>query len=166
MGELRTRQSTIVRPANTTQYAANDVMADGTGDATFDLSGLAGQDGRAVRLRTIRLVTPQNALAQVPRLRLYFFGSLPTLVADNAAFAPSDADIAKLVGVVNLEDGEWYAGTNNTFAFKSVDIVCPILDRVSSATGPRPFYAMPVWTSSYVPESEEAFTLTVTAEQL
>lgn len=166
MGELRTLQSTITRPADTNQYAVDDVMADATGDACFDLSGLAGQDGRAVRIRTVRLVTPQNSIVQAPRLRLYFFGSAPTLIADGDTFAPSDADIAKLVGVINLEDGEWYAGANNTFAFKSVDVVCPILDRASSATGPRPLFAMPSWLSAYVPESGEQFTLTVTAEQL
>ena len=42
-------------------------------------------------------------------LELWIFDSTFTAMADNAAWAPSEADLRKLVGIISTSDGAWFA---------------------------------------------------------
>ena len=46
---------------------------------------------------------------QDAELELWLFNATFTAMADNAAWAPSEADLRKLVGIITTGDGAWFA---------------------------------------------------------
>lgn len=92
--------TTITRPADTTAYAANDVWADSTSSPTtggFTFSSAARASGGSGLITDVVIV---NSGAAALSGELWIFDDSVTAVNDNAAFALSDADAAKLVGVI------------------------------------------------------------------
>ena len=114
-----TLTTTFTRPADTTAYAANDCMSDSTSAPTgggFTLTGAAKRSGLGGIINSI-VITNTNPAGTPLQGEVWLFDSGPTAINDNAAFALSDADANKLVGVVpfTLATG----ATNNAMAFLS-----------------------------------------------
>lgn len=87
----------ITRPANTTQYAADDAWADSTPTAGgFTFSGAARATGKAVILTDLVIVS-SNAAATPLQGEIWIFDTAPTAISDNAAFTVSDAEAKTLV---------------------------------------------------------------------
>ena len=75
--DLRTAAITFSRPANTTAYAAKDVISDsasGPAVASFKLANLANRGGYITK---VRMLTNQSGFTG--RLRLHFYNSAPTI---------------------------------------------------------------------------------------
>jgi hypothetical protein len=86
-------------------YAAGDVVG---GLLTFNVYS-AGGGGT---IRRIALIDSDNEKAA---LRLYLFSTAPTSIADNAAFAPSAADLKKLLDVVAFAADDYTTVNSRAF---------------------------------------------------
>lgn len=92
-----TRSLSITRPANTTQYAVDDVLANATVNDLV-LTNVAGTDysGTILDMVAISDAVPATTLQG----EVWLFDKPVAQVADNAAFALSDAHATTLVSVI------------------------------------------------------------------
>ena len=88
-------------------YTSGDAMG---GLLTFTGAALASGGSGAVLSATALCKTP----ALLPILELWLFNATFTAGTDNAAFAPSDADMAKCIGVIPV--AAWYDDGANSIA--------------------------------------------------
>lgn len=95
-----TISATVTRPADTNAYVLGDVWSTSTSAPTVGgnvLTGMGRASGGSGIITDIVITNSQNAALQG---ELWIFDTTVTAVNDNAAFALSDADVLKLVGVV------------------------------------------------------------------
>lgn len=78
---------------DTDAYTANDVMG---GLLQFDVSGLVVNGG----IINQAIFIDEDSIGVAAKL--YLFDELPTTIADDAAFAPTIADLNKLVAVIQF----------------------------------------------------------------
>jgi hypothetical protein len=149
--------ATLTRPADTTQYAAGDQVANSTSaPVALTFAGVARHNGGSGLIVDAVCVDSANQVAK-PNLRLYLFSALPTSQNDNAAWAPTDADMANLIGYVEFYT--WEVGNSASGA----DGNCASF---ATPTRPIPFvcgatsddiYGLVVERGTYTPVSAEAF---------
>lgn len=92
--------ASVTRPADTTAYTANDVFANSDSAPTaggYVLTAACGASGGKGILQDMLVIYSTTTVIQG---EIWLFDSAVTAVNDNAAFALSDTDVAKLVGVV------------------------------------------------------------------
>lgn len=82
-------------------YSANDVVG---GLLTFEGASRDHDEGGVIKDVIILDDAGQDAA-----LELWLFKETFTAIADNAAWAPSEADLRNLVAVISTSDGTWYA---------------------------------------------------------
>lgn len=155
--------ATITRAANTTQYSAGDVV-DSSTTATVALTfkGCAGP-GHSGTIKSVLLV---DDAAEATKLNadLFLFHTAPvTFGNDNEAFAPTDAEMRDLVGVVSL-DGTTAAnikvGSGNcVIQNQGLDLPFQCLDADST------LYGILVARNTYTPVSGEVFKLILGIQQ-
>lgn len=86
-----------------------------TGDAIGGLLSFANATDVAAGYGTvISTVVICKESGQTPDIDLFLFGDSVSAPTDNAAYSPSDADIAKCVGVLQITSGDYSSLTNNT----------------------------------------------------
>lgn len=140
---IRTSVKSVTRPANTTQYAAGEVMG---GQLTFSI---AGENGC---VRSV-IFCDSAAEATKPEFDLFLFTAAPTVAADNAAFAPTDAQMQDCIGVISFLAADFKTGSGN-------GVTCMTgLDILYSSVINRVLYGVPVTRNTYTPISAEVFTL-------
>ncbi|MDO8533285.1 MAG: hypothetical protein Q7S17_00890 [Xanthobacteraceae bacterium] len=149
-----TRSLSIIRPADTTAYAVDDVLSavavefgiltDAAGAA--DLSGVI----------TDMVVISTNGPATPLQGELWLFDSPVTAVADNAAFALSDAHALFLVGIVPF--------TMVSQASNSVVHVVAI-DMAFTTVAGRDLYTLVKVKNAYTPASLETVTFRLKIRQ-
>lgn len=157
-GNLTRVSAELTRPADTTAYAANDVVADSTSAPTLlsltNAMRVSGGSGYVVR---VALTTDKKSIT--PRFRIHFFNaSNPTIANDNAQHKELYADTGKRLGYVDLSAMTTAAdssGSDTSRAFDST-VRLPIV-----ASGSRTIYALLETLDSFTPASGEKFTLTV-----
>lgn len=139
------------RPANTTPYAAADVIGDGApgvlslGDAT--------KYGQSGVIKGIRLTADDPAMAEV--IKVHIFNAAPTSIADNAQNTLLYADIAKKVATVTLP-ATATGGTGSTAsAAEKMDLNIPFTLGAASAS----LYYVLEAGDAYTPISEGKFKL-------
>jgi len=87
----------------TSAYTAGDAVgALLTIDAPSPVS--TGDAGPQALVNSLVLIDTEN---KKPALDVLFFDQAPTDPGDNAAFAPSAADAAKLVGMISIATTDW-----------------------------------------------------------
>jgi hypothetical protein len=93
----------ITRPANTTAYAALDVIGTGTGDdAIITLSNI-GPSAGFVLVQSIELVIGISAVPSgMSSFRLHFYSAKPAAAADNTAFDLTSGDRGNYIGYIDL----------------------------------------------------------------
>ncbi len=154
---IRTHTASLTRPANTTQYAVGDVITGTTAAALpFNLGTSQG------RIRSAMLIDGAYQTTK-PDIDLILFDSLITLAADNAAFAPTDAEMATAIGVIsffgaNMRGGDLTAGAGGNG-------IVPVdgLDILLSGEGSI-IYGVLVARNTYTPVSAETFTVRLGVE--
>lgn len=157
-------KATVVRPANTTTYAAGDVLSNSTTTPavlTFDNATLYPGGVGVVTGATAS--TSGNETVK-PDIQLWLFDALPTAMEDNDPFDPTDAEIKTVICVIEFATGSWYGGLagagGNSFSqggFRSGDtgVNAPLF---ASTAGSRAIYGIPVIRNAYVPLSAEEFS--------
>lgn len=103
---IATKGNTISQTPTVTAgaYSASDAVG---GLLTFANAALVSGGGGVIKDLLILDDAGQDA-----ELELWLFNATFTAMVDNAAWAPSEADLRKLVGIVTTADGAWFpAGT-------------------------------------------------------
>lgn len=110
--EFRMVQSraSLIRPADTTAYAAGDVIAEVTTNNHLVFPEVFRKGGPLTScIDGARITSSSNATTK-PDLELWLFGNDPTEVADNAAFAPTDAETISRIGIIKFPVANWIVG--------------------------------------------------------
>lgn len=103
----------IIRTLNaltvsTSAYTAGDVVG---GLLTFEVSTENGaRSGRVVSV----LLTDDHS--QEEQFVLYLFDQAPTTIANDAAYAPTIADLKKIIGTVTVATADWTTINGNDWA--------------------------------------------------
>jgi hypothetical protein len=111
--------TTFNRPANTTPYAAGDVIGSAT---TANHQALnVGLTGSLIQVQSASLIVNNTSVPSgMTSFRLHLWDTAPAAIADNAAFAAAAADRAKYAGFVDLPS---IAALGGGFLFTSADYV-------------------------------------------
>jgi len=148
-------RASFTRPANTTAYAAGDVV---NGDGVLvpvTVAGAARRDGGSGVIEYVALET-NNVTVTNGTFRVHFFNASHATAADNAAFASLHANRAAYVGFADLTilvaDS-----ASATGAQTQVDVNIPFV----CASDDDDLYAVVVATGAYTPASGQVFQLTV-----
>lgn len=147
----------ITRAANTTQYAINDVMNNGA-----DTTPLAFTLARANDLRgwvVGGLCVSGSNQATLPNIDLLLFSSTFTIAADNAAFAPTYAQMQTYLGKIRFST--WVARGVRSDSDGSVEQPFVFIP----ASGTQIVYGVPVMQNTYTPVSVENLQFSVNAER-
>ena len=153
-GPVRVSAAIYQRSAATTQYTAGDVIGDG--DATLAAKPLAFEDvvdtpGGSGILASVTIAhSAAEATALLPEL--WLFSAPPTMVADNAAWTLTDADILNCVAVISFSSSFIGYISNNTF-FQAGEICRPFV----CPAGVRRLYGVLIARNAYTPLAGETF---------
>lgn len=152
--------TTLTRPANTTTYAAGDAVTNSTSAPTALTFALVGRTptGYGSGLIARAVIVDSTSETLKPDLELWLFNASPTPDNDNAAFTPTDAELANLIGVFQFPTTEWLVGTAGTGG----NAVCAsVQENVVFECGDdlQALYGLLVVRNAYVPVSGEVFTI-------
>lgn len=153
---------TLTRTADTTTYAAGDVISTattGTSPLTFKACAKNSRGGGLLQQLTI--VSSQAAATKLAA-DLFLFDVAPAAANygdDNEAFAPTDAQMTACVGHITIAATDWVAGGANAIVQKrglAMPFKCS-----NSGGGGTDLYGVLVARNAYVPISAEVFTITL-----
>ena len=137
--------ASFTRPSNTTAYTAGDVVSVTAGAAMEFTSGGEGLVRAAVLIDSA-------AESTKPEFDLFLFTVKPTIAADNAAFAPTDAEMLNCVGVIVFLAADFKTGSGNGITQADVsDMGYTAPDGI--------LYGVLVARNAYVPVSAEVFAV-------
>lgn len=151
----KTIDASYTRPADTTAYEAGDVLANSTSAATIlTLAGMARDAGGGGVIQNAVMID-SVAAATKPWVELYLFDTAPAMQNDNAAWAPSDAELERCLGVL-VFDG---TATN---AFKTTSNGGLVATGAVSLSyqclaGSTSLFAIAVLRNAYTPAMGEKF---------
>lgn len=151
--------ATLTRPSDTNAYAAGDIVANATSNAsviTFSncariLAG-TGVVTAAVMIDSAAPVTKLDA-------ELYLFSSSPATDDDNEALNISDSDALKLIGVIDFGGDPYVTGANCIYQQLGVNIM------FECAAASKDLYGILVARNIYTPVSAEVFTIKLKVSQ-
>lgn len=155
---LRPSTSTVnasyTRPGDTTAYAAGDVVADSTSAATVltfsEVVRFVGGGGIIQGAQLIDSAAP----ATFGEFELYLFDTVPAMQNDNAAWAPSDSEMEKCIGVIPFPAALAKVGGSNL-----VYDVDSLSKSFNAAASVRDIYGVLVVRNAYTPANAEKFTI-------
>lgn len=154
--------ATLTRPteAPAVQYAAGDIIANSLTTPTVltfaDCARVAG--GTGVILSALVVLSTMETTA--PQLELWLFDTAPAAQNDNVAFAPSTAEVRKLVAIIPFSEDRYLTGNQSTFRAPAVN------EGFQCATGDTNLYGAVVVRNDYTPVSAEvlAFRLKISQD--
>lgn len=153
------RSTSFERPNNTTAYTIGDVVCNSTSAPVILSFQNPVKDGNAV-LMTATIVSSANQ-ATKPYLRLWLFDATVVMDNDNAAFTPTDAEMATLLHVIAFPDTSWLggdltsgAGGNAMCNAQNLWLPISLEPRLDSR-----LFGVLVAGNAYTPVAEEAFTV-------
>lgn len=150
----------FTRPADTNAYTAGDVVCNSTSvPAVLNLGPAARANAGGGVIQAAAVIDGSN-VATKATLELWIFSVAPAAVNDNAPFAPSDAEIANLVGVIAFPSGSIFVGNSGSGAAgncvqQSGTVGLPY----KCAVADRNLYGVLVVRNAYVPTSAETFVV-------
>ena len=103
----RTFNASVALTITAGAYSANDVVGGLLSFAVADTNGASGI------IRGLRLTDGDNEKAAC---KLWLFSSAPSTIADNAAFAPSVADLQKCLGYLTIAAADYTTVNSNALA--------------------------------------------------
>lgn len=139
--------ASVTRPNNATPYTAGDVIGTAATDILTLISPGVLDGGLIYRARVIDSVETTTHT-----FLLWLFGKAPAAQADNDQFAPTDAEMLYLLGVVPIDTA--YATANNRVVVEKMD---PI-------TFWGPVYGVLTLIAGTTPAAQEVFTVQIDVE--
>lgn len=152
-----TSSATVTRPADTTQYGANDLVANSTTAGSvvpmqFGVSKVIGGRGKIFRVRLFKDAETTTAAS----FKLHLFSASPTVSnGDNGAYAVTS--VANYIGAVAI-DMSSSATATTTDLWK--DGSCALGFEVRDGA----LYGLLEAIGAYAPASGEVFTVTLDIE--
>ena len=145
-------QVTKTRPANTTAYAVNDVIADDT-TSLWTFSGVARNKKGATGLVTNASLIIDSAESTALQAELFLFHSTVGLDADNATDTITDAEMKTCVGRVSFYTG--ITTTNQT--------IYDVRPNIQFTCGPddQDLYGILLAKNAYTPVSGEVLDIII-----
>jgi len=148
----RVKEVSVTPTVGTDAYTAGDVVG---GLMSFQFTGHHPFDGI---IRSVRLV---DDYAQSEEYTLYIFNQKPSTIADDAAFAPTEADLLKLVTTVAVATGDWAEINSNDWALLGEHEDTAMGVYVHSYNGYLYMYAQAADTPDYNAADDLTITMTV-----
>ncbi len=159
----------LLRPNNATAYSIGDVIANTTNilQETFAVARVQGGSGKIVSASLA--VTANQTSVTTGSFELWLFD---TAVAahelDNIAFTPTDADLIRLVGVLQFLDTDVFeatltAGAGGNVAYMAAQTFLPLGFTCTALS--QNLHATLVARNAYTPVALEQFLLRVSVEQ-
>lgn len=150
----------FTRPADTNAYAAGDVVNNSTSAPTVltFARSTKGEHGFSI-LQTATIIDSANQ-ATKPDLLLYLFDTTVTADNDNAAFTPTDTELATLLHIIAFPASAWVSGdatsgAGGNCACNAQALQLPIQTKASD----NAIYGVLVANAAYTPVSGESFTI-------
>ena len=150
----------LTRPADVTLYTAGDAVTDNTTGLLL-FNDAARMSGRTGSIDSARIICSANNTTK-PDLELWLFSSAITATADNAAWAPTDAEMLTLAGVIAFPVATWKVGNagaaaagNIAHAFDNLGLLYKLADSI--------LYGQLVVRNGYTPVASEVFTIQLLA---
>lgn len=158
-GNLIRTSTEFTRPADTTAYAANDVVSDNTSTTTpISLANAVRINGGTGYVVRASVITDKKSI--VPRIRVHLFNaSTATLSADNANWQDKYADNSKRLGYFDLTAMTTGADTTNSDMSRTQDAT--LRHAIKAASDTTTIYAVLETLDAFTPASGEKFTLTL-----
>ena len=154
VGQVGTSRASFTRPANTTQYAAGDVVSDSSAVMTFP---------NALRefMGTIKQATLIDSANQGTLLdsELWLFDTDPGVTTDNAAIDWTDAEVLRVVGVISFAVANGKVGLAGSGASGNAVNVQSGLNIPVRGLQTNDLYGVLVARNTYTPVSAEVFTV-------
>lgn len=155
VGKLVASSFTITRPANTTAYAAGDVITASTpANMNFTLGRVNGGGGEITKV-----LLSTNQTTNTSGYKILWYRSNITALADSALNTYLDANNGNFIGVTVLNAVSGEAGTNT--AVYSINDYDRLPFICGSAT--RDIYGVLVTTDGFTPASGQTFFVKVWA---
>lgn len=152
--------TSYTRPADTTTYTAGDVVANSTSAATIlSFADIASFEGGGGVIHSAALID-SSAESTKPEFDLYLFDTTVVMENDNAAWAPSDAEMETCLGVITFDLDDFKVGSGNGIICNK-NIGLPF----SCVSGSTTLYGILVARNAYVPTSAEKFTIRLSVLQ-
>ena len=156
---VKTVSASFVRPANTTAYSVNDVLSGATSSGTAMTFLNAARDLGGGGYITDVMIVDSAYSATATTFDLFLFNTNPTTaINDNASFQPTDAELANVSTVININTPSAGSATigaagNRLFETNGVNrqFVC--------ADSSSDLYGVLVARTAYNPISAEEFTV-------
>ena len=139
----------ITRPANVTQYAIGDVV--GGASLEFDVARANGGGGWINNAA----FASDSVVVATGLFIAWIFTAAPTVAADNAAFAPSDAELRTWIGSLVLDRARV---TANNSSYEQSD---PRATYFVCAAADTSLYVVITAGSTYTPANGEVLDLTL-----
>lgn len=161
-GKIVVASATFTRQANTTAYAANQVVSNSAAGTVMMALAVGRVNGGSGYITGIRVST--NLKSITPRLRVHLFNdNTATVSADLAAWQEKYADIAKRIFPYDMPAMATGADTTNSDMSRATDSTMRIPFVCGGAT--QNIYAVFETLDIFTPSSAEQFTLTLSADQ-
>ena len=152
-GSTAIAEASCLRPDNATQYAAGDQIANAVPEP-LELAVPRIDGGTGVIIYAVCADSANQATKL--DLRLYLFDTLPTIVADNLAWTPSDADMVNSIGFIDFS--AWEIGLATAGADGNCNSYAANLDIPFVCTA-GVIYGLLVVRNAYTPVASELFSL-------
>lgn len=158
-GQMVSIATEVTRPADTTAYAALDVVSDSTSAPTVitftNVARVNNGNGYVVKAR---LMSDQTTLTS--RLRLHLFHTAPTAINDNSPYTLLYANRANRIGYCDFPavatEGTGSTAASANIADLRIAFVCAAAD--------RNIYAFLETRDAFTPASGQKFYLELTAD--
>ena len=150
----------FARPADTTAYAAKDVVNNSaSAPAVLTFAGAARVNGGAGYVTKGRLVTNQST--NTATFRLWLYNVAPTAINDNLPFTLLWANRAARIGYIDIGPCATEGTGSNSASAQNADARLAF----QCAANVSAIYGVLETLSAFTPASEQAFLVELTLEQ-
>ena len=157
-GQTTVAEATLTRPNDTAVYAAGDVVSNSTGAPVVQPISVARENAGGGVIQSAVLVVSANQ-ATKGDFEVWLFDTVPTAMEDNAAFDPTAAEMANLVGVIDFGGAPLVGNAGAGAAGNCVYTVdAPSLPYKCGA-GTTNLWWVLVVRNAYTPTAVEVYTL-------
>lgn len=143
--------ASIIRPNNTTPYAAGDVIGTAS-NQILTFNNVPALDQNHATLLDARVLS-NEAPATLPSLELWVFKVAPAAAADNTAWAVTDAELLNLVGIYPMANTYVGLASGN-----HVQLAAPRAFPFNFPSGVNTLYGVLVVRNAYTPVALESYT--------
>lgn len=153
---------TVTKPNNNTIYSIRDVIGTAT-TANITFANIARVNGGTGVIAKVRVVCDANQTTK-PTFELWLFDTAPADVANNGAFAPSDAEMLTVQAVIPLSTA--YVGNAGAAAAGNCILISDTnLSTFKCAAGSKNLIGVLVVTNAYTPVAADVFTVIIDGGQ-